>query len=121
MATPKPASSSLAWYSWMSMVAISSRGSESRSGLLDGLVHVNDVLRHPRGGGVDHPPVELRRAAPVPRGLVERDQDALGPIHLGRRRTEHLVGQRDLRGMDGPLALDAKRRGALRGEPIAIR
>ena len=61
-------------------------------------------------------------AAPFPslRRLLQRLEDPPGPVHLRLGRGEDLVGQLDLRGVDGPLPLDAERRAAPGGEQVAI-
>src|ERR687892_2459522 len=112
MATPKPASSSFAWYSWMSTASRSCGDGIGGAPGLDGLGDLDDVAGHARGGGVDHPAIELGRAAPLARRLFERLENPPGARHLLRRGREHLVGERDLRGVDGPLTLAAQRRRA---------
>src|SRR6266705_383244 len=117
MGSPKPDSSSFAWYSWMSMASARRSGEARRLLRIDRCGDLDDILGHAGGGGVDHAAVELHGAAPVGAGVVERPQDAPGAVHLGRRRGEDLVREGDLGRMNRPLPLVAERgRAPRRGE-----
>ena len=75
----------------------------------DRVGHLEDRARHPLRGRVDHLAVHGGRAPAVGLGLAQLLDDPAGPVHLGRRRAEHLVGERDLAGVDRPLALGPER------------
>src|SRR5437868_8572189 len=111
--------SSFAWYSWMFLrvllrgpVCAASRTSASaRPHLLD-LGH--QVLGHTDRRRIDQAAVERHRPFPLLGGLLHRLQDPLRPLDLCVGGGEDLVGERDLCGVDRPLALAAERGGATR-------
>src|SRR5689334_15869016 len=84
------------------------------------LFHFHNVPRHSGRGGVDHTAIELRRPPPFPGSLLQRIEDTPCPIHLARRRGKDLVRERDLGGMDGPLAFDTERGGPACGSGVPV-
>ena len=65
--------------------------------------------------------IQLRRPAPLRFRLPDGLEDALGALHFVWRGREDVIGQVDLRRMDGPLPLDAERCRATGGEREARR
>ena len=71
--------------------------------------------------GVDEHPVEADRAGTPVGGGAIRLARPLGPGELFGRRREHLVGDGDLTGVDGPLPIEAERARLLAFAPVALR
>ena len=70
---------------------------------------------------VDQDAVQTDSAAALGRLRLHALDEAVGPGDLGIGRREHFVGDRDLGGVDGPLALKAERARAQATGPEALR
>src|ERR1700674_1645910 len=125
MGTPKLESSSFAWYSWMSIFSSPVGRDESQwrdASDVNRVGRLHDVMCEARRCGVDHLAVKLWGAEAGRAGVVARCENPMGALHFYRGRREKLVGLRNLRWRDCPLALDAERGPAPRGggEPVRV-
>src|SRR5882724_13341567 len=121
------------WTAWISRTGITSPPTSAADALIFGPAAAPqrsvraDLLRllHQHlgladGGVVDEAAVERDGALARFRGFGHGLEDALGLRHLGLAGREHLVGERHLRGVDGPFAFAAQHGAAAAGGAVAV-